>query len=99
MQIPISIESIRNKNAKAKALIDLGATSYFNDWGFVRKNLIPTYWPIRQATSQKPVISTSPQEDEPCRVIFLSLPLGEKKLSLDLPGSRGRTLILIGKRT
>jgi len=43
MRIPISIESIRNKNAEAKALIDSGAAGYFIDWGFVRKNLIPTY--------------------------------------------------------
>jgi len=34
---------MRNKNAKAKALIDSGAAGYFIDWGFVRKNLIPTY--------------------------------------------------------
>jgi len=43
MRIPISIESVRNKNAEAKALIDSGAAGYFIDWGFVRKNLIPTY--------------------------------------------------------
>jgi len=43
MHIPISIESVRNKNAKAKALINSGAAGYFIDWGFVRKNLIPTY--------------------------------------------------------
>ena len=37
MRIPISIESVRNKNAEAKALIDSGAAGYFIDWGFVRK--------------------------------------------------------------
>jgi len=79
MCIPISIESVRNKNAEAKALIDSGAASYFIDWGFVRKNLIPTY-PILKPILVRNVDGTANKSGNIMKACDLYFSAGERTM-------------------